>query len=80
MKDTTRVALDEASMLKCPSMSVIVPPVLSFTFILAPITASPVLSFTVPVILAFCAVTLQIPIKSNTNTKKCYILALILNE
>lgn len=31
MKDTTRVALDEASMLKCPSMSVIVPPVLSFT-------------------------------------------------
>ena len=43
-------------------MSVIVPPVLSFTFILAPITASPVLSFTVPVILAFCAVTLPIPV------------------
>lgn len=44
-----------------------------FYFILAPITASPVLSFTVPVILAFCAVTLPIPIKSNRNTKMFYI-------
>ena len=65
----TKVELAGTLKVKLPSISVIVPlPVFPFCTTEAPITVSPVLSFTVPFTVTFCADTLSDIMATNKNS------------
>ena len=56
MKDTRSCPLEETFSEKLPSMTVMVPLLMSTSVIFAPITASPKVSFTIPLTVLLCAI------------------------
>lgn len=74
------ITLSRTSVLGYPSVSIVIPPILSFAFVLTPVATSPILSFAMPMVLTFYTIALPVPVGDGEGAGGYFVLSLVLGR